>query len=97
MTANHYLIIICFEESVGEEKEWNKREKEGGSSDFKNSKANVCLRKEGKAIAICKFQWLDLQIKHSGFNITFKSQNSIFFVIAIIQGNKRIRKITSKF
>lgn len=29
MTANHYLIIICFEESMGEEKEKNKREKGG--------------------------------------------------------------------
>lgn len=32
MAANHYLIIICFEESVGEEKERNKREKEGGKA-----------------------------------------------------------------
>lgn len=30
MAANHYLIMICFQESVGEEKERNKREKEGG-------------------------------------------------------------------
>lgn len=51
MAANHYLIIICFEESVGKRRK-EIREKKGGrgSSDFKNSEANVCLRKEGKAV-----------------------------------------------
>lgn len=56
IAANHYLIIICFEECVGQKKrkktERESQEKKKKSLGFKNSmiRAKIYLRKEVEVI-----------------------------------------------